>query len=77
MSKGSKFRPMNISYKEYGEKWDKIFGDKLNNKSEECNCTCGCCDDEIKPLQNINNEFELLRKQSLEVEIERIKQGHA
>lgn len=35
MGKGSKRRPMKISYKEYENNWDKIFKKDLNNKPKE------------------------------------------
>lgn len=66
MSKGSKPRPLSISYDEYTKRWDKIFGDKTFecNKSHIPN---------TKTRKALEDTTTLLKDESLNVELEKIK----
>jgi len=56
MSKGSKQRPMNISYNDYVDKWDNIFGDKEVENIKKRN---PCRDIDLTP--NLLFEYELVK----------------
>jgi len=85
MSKGSKPRPMTVSYREYVDKWEKVFGDKtkkdrvdevlkevVERAAESVYIPKGRDIKEI--VKNIeNNKIHLLNDNTLEVEIAKMK----
>jgi hypothetical protein len=89
MSKGSKPRPMTVSYKEYVNKWEKVFGDKTKKdrvdevlKEVAENAFESMIVPENLSIEEISerikkNNIELLNDRSLEYELERMKTGHA